>query len=75
MEMMPGVWREPAFGAVAQWVKSKHEGLSSIPNAAHISSSSPGKGEAGGLEIQGHPQLHRQFQVSLSYMRPCLIEK
>lgn len=72
------VWKEPAVEAVAQWIKnlpSLHEVLSSIPNTTHTSRPSPGEVEAGGLEIQGHPQLHREFKMSLSYMRPCLIEK
>jgi hypothetical protein len=32
----------------------------------------PGTQESRGSGIQGHPQLHRQFEVSLGYMRPCL---
>lgn len=27
--------------------------------------------EAGGLEAQGHPLLHSEFQASLGHMRPC----
>lgn len=30
---------------------------------------STGKGEAGGSEIEGQPQLHSRFEASLGYMR------
>lgn len=28
-----------------------------------------------GSEVQGQPQVHRQFQATLGYMRPCLYKK
>jgi hypothetical protein len=30
------------------------------------------KVQAGGTEVQGHPQLHSKFKVSLGYVRPDL---
>lgn len=54
-DALRGIWRDPAVGSVAQWVKSLpslHEALSSIPNTAHTSSPSPGEVEAGRLEVK-----------------------
>lgn len=36
---------------------------------------STGKGEAGGSEIEGQPQLHSRFEASLGYMRLFQEEK
>lgn len=27
--------------------------------------------EAGGAEVQGHPQLHNKVEASLGYLKPC----
>lgn len=37
-----------------------------------VSKAGTQKVETEGLGIQGHPQLHSKFKVSLDYMRPCL---
>lgn len=28
--------------------------------------------EAGGVEVQGHPQPYNKFEATLGYVRPCL---
>jgi hypothetical protein len=31
--------------------------------------------EAGGLEVQGHPWLQREFKSIIEYKRPCFLKK
>jgi hypothetical protein len=31
--------------------------------------------KAGESAVQGHPQMHSEFEVSLEYIRPCLKRK
>lgn len=38
-------------------------------------SCNPSTQEAEGLEIQGYPLLHREFEASLGNVKPCLKEK
>lgn len=41
----------------------------------HGSNCSTWETEAEGPRVQGQPQLHSEFKVSLEYMKPCLKKK
>lgn len=40
-----------------------------LTNSSHQKPLGPWEAEAGGLTIQGHPQLHSEFEASLGYVR------
>ena len=53
-----------------------HKAHGSIPSSSYNRYSGPHRNpttwqvEAGGSEVQGHPQLHSKFKASLGYMKP-----
>lgn len=53
------------------------QSLSRVHNTTGKKKSESGLAAGGGrgLRIQGHPQLHRKFEASLRYMKPCLKSK
>jgi hypothetical protein len=42
---------------------------------AHTCNPSTWDEQVEGLEVQGHPQMHIEFEDSLQYLRPCLNEE